>query len=369
MQASPRFLAGLAIVFGIALSWVGATQLSQATQRDYGDAVNSPLFVVWFSTSTNVALALPALIRAAFGLRRSSAGDVRPARVQEPLLTGADVGWMLVFYGLWTAANYAFTRALVESSASVVTAFMGTTPAWVATLSAFALPASPHASISVKDLSSASSCYVPAAVLLTVAGSVLIASPWTSESDSSSSDSNSPHPLFGTCLSLGSALLAAVYKVYYKKQFGSPSPLRVGCLMCCIGVYSLTIGSLLLLAVVSLHWESVTWAKVPWPILVGSASSSLVFNFLVNYGIAFTYPLFISLGTVVGIPLNVFVDYYAHDSVSSPATIAGMVAICTGFCLVVIADYRQTRAPGDPAPAVQRATVQEGPQQDRLLDT
>ena len=29
-----------------------------------------------------------------------------------------------------------------------------------------------------------------------------------------------------------------------------------------------------------------------------------VFNFLVNFGIAVTYPLFIALGTVVGIPLN-----------------------------------------------------------------
>ena len=34
----------------------------------------------------------------------------------------------------------------------------------------------------------------------------------------------------------------------------------------------------------------------------------LVFNFLVNFGVAFTYPLFISVAMMLGIPLNAGMD-------------------------------------------------------------
>lgn len=49
-------------------------------------------------------------------------------------------------------------------------------------------------------------------------------------------------------------------------------------------------------------------AKVPWGYLCLSACLSILFNFSINFGIAYTYPLFISLGTVLGIPLNALVD-------------------------------------------------------------
>ena len=41
-------LIGVAIVIGIALSWVGSTQFAQST---YSPEFNAPFFVTWFSTS------------------------------------------------------------------------------------------------------------------------------------------------------------------------------------------------------------------------------------------------------------------------------------------------------------------------------
>ena len=39
-------------------------------------------------------------------------------------------------------------------------------------------------------------------------------------------------------------------------------------------------------------------------IIVIIISSHTVFNFLTNYGIAVTFPLFIALGNLIGLPLN-----------------------------------------------------------------
>lgn len=47
---------------------------------------------------------------------------------------------------------------------------------------------------------------------------------------------------------------------------------------------------------------------IPWKFICTSSALSVVFNFSINFGIAYTYPLFISLGTVLGIPLNAVVD-------------------------------------------------------------
>ena len=47
---------------------------------------------------------------------------------------------------------------------------------------------------------------------------------------------------------------------------------------------------------------------IPWTYLCASSAAGLVFNFSINVGIAYTFPLFISLGTILGIPLNAIVD-------------------------------------------------------------
>ena len=43
-------------------------------------------------------------------------------------------------------------------------------------------------------------------------------------------------------------------------------------------------------------WQNGTAGSLPWGFLTLSAALHLVFNFLINFGIAFTSPLFISLG-------------------------------------------------------------------------
>ena len=61
--------------------------------------------------------------------------------------------------------------------------------------------------------------------------------------------------------------------------------------------------------ILALHYTNVeVVADVPWTFLWTSSALGVIFNFAINFGIAYTFPLFISLGTILGIPLNAAVD-------------------------------------------------------------
>ncbi len=50
-------------------------------------------------------------------------------------------------------------------------------------------------------------------------------------------------------------------------------------------------------------------AAVPWGYICISSALGVVFNFSINFGITYTFPLFISIGTLLGIPINAIVDF------------------------------------------------------------
>lgn len=53
-------------------------------------------------------------------------------------------------------------------------------------------------------------------------------------------------------------------------------------------------------------------SDIPWGYICASSALSVLFNFCINFGIAYTFPLFISIGTLLGIPLNAAVDYFVR---------------------------------------------------------
>ena len=75
---------------------------------------------------------------------------------------------------------------------------------------------------------------------------------------------------------------------------------------------------------------------IPWAFLFASSAFGVVFNFSINFGIAYTFPLFISIGTVMGIPINAIIDYVIrHSSILNwkfPAT----DLIVGGFMLMLL---------------------------------
>lgn len=62
----------------------------------------------------------------------------------------------------------------------------------------------------------------------------------------------------------------------------------------------------------------------------------MIFNFAINFGIAYTFPLFISLGTILGIPINAVVDVLFRNVDLVNWKITAMDLIIGGFLLILV---------------------------------
>ena len=83
-------------------------------------------------------------------------------------------------------------------------------------------------------------------------------------------------------------------------------------------------------------YEHMSWDTLPWNFLAGTGGMGLVFNFLINFGVALTYPLFISLGTVLGIPINAGADALFREQGFGRFKIIASVMIVIGFVLLLL---------------------------------
>jgi len=97
-----------------------------------------------------------------------------------------------------------------------------------------------------------------------------------------------------------------VLQVLLKWRVGDASLYQMSLFLSMLGLFTtLTLWPILLL----LHLLDVEVLEdIPWGYICASSVLGLVFNFSINFGIAYTFPLFISLGTILGIPLNAIVD-------------------------------------------------------------
>ena len=97
-----------------------------------------------------------------------------------------------------------------------------------------------------------------------------------------------------------------IFQVLLKWRVGDASLYQMSLFLTGLGLFSTWCLWPILLALHLTGKEVIV--NVPWGYLCISSSLSVLFNFSINFGIAYTFPLFISLGTVLGIPLNALVD-------------------------------------------------------------
>lgn len=275
--------AALGCVCGIAISWVASTQLSQTLVS--GEASGANLFLVWFSTNFNVMLV--ALLWSTqprhLSLRRTTTWGGQELPIQK-LLRAA-----MMLYPLWMGANYLYVRALGLTSAATATAVFSTTPAVVAVLSRLLLKESFHAR-------------KVGAVVLAIAGVLCVdLAPTVARTGADVAAGDVDTAAADTAVAVGLASVAALcagsYKVVLRLLLGETSAPPVAVYLSCLGGINIAFGAPLVLAFHLTGFEVVPpMATLPWEFLIASALLHLVFNFLINFGIAFTSPLFISLG-------------------------------------------------------------------------
>lgn len=318
-----------AIVAGIAVAWTVATEAAANLELE---VPKSSFFLLYTGTSCMALLLLLPDVRRA-GM---------PPHSRVPPLA-AVVG----FLSLWTGCNYAYIVALARIPPSMVTALFSTAPAFVYLFST-AILGLPHDAVRA--------CAVAIAVggvVLTSLGAVGEGPFGTGSSKSSTAFSTA----LGCVLAVIAAIAAALYKVLFRFCFGQPSPFAVahflGVLGCACAVVLWT--ALLALVLTGTEDTPPLSNSVAWTWVMVHALAALAFNFLVNWGVVRTYPLFISIGTILGIPLSVLWDCAASSfrgeaclTVTSPAPLLGFLAIIVSFILLVVRDH-QVRSTGQEA--------------------
>lgn len=139
--------------------------------------------------------------------------------------------------------------------------------------------------------------------------------------------------VLGICLVLFSAFTAAVYKVMFKRVNGSANLGQVSLFMTGLGALDAVVNFVPTAILVSTGADRIEWDAVPWWALIGSAMLGLMYNFLVNFGIALLHPLVISVGMLCGIPLSAGIDIVFRGMDATPQFIVGAILILISFSL------------------------------------
>ena len=124
-------------------------------------------------------------------------------------------------------------------------------------------------------------------------------------------------------------------QVLLKVRFKEASIYQMSLFLTSIGLFS----TLFLWPIVLiLHFTKVEdlHQHIPWGFISASSALSVLFNFSINFGIAYTYPLFISFGTVLGIPINAVVDVFVRKVDILNWKLTAVDLIVGGFLLMLL---------------------------------
>ena len=110
-------------------------------------------------------------------------------------------------------------------------------------------------------------------------------------------------------MSLFAALGTSIYQVYFKRTFGDQmKPDEVGLFLAHMGGWASILLGFALAFMLNRGIYTLDLTEVPWAMVIASSLSSALFNFLIKFGLSRETPVTTSLGTQIGIPLNLLVD-------------------------------------------------------------
>eukprot|EP01052_Picozoa_sp_SAG31_P039451 SAG31_NODE_5476_length_2518_cov_1.876395_2_plen_441_part_00 len=323
-------------------------------------------FIVWLNGSSWMALGLPWLVQtiarhdkggrwkwkhiayistprpapAASPPRRLNLSPLPPPRRPPPPYRLVHV---VFFFVVALFTNYCYIAALEFIPASLNTAVFSTTSIMTLAMSGIFLPDAEVATPRFKWTQ-----WI--AVLLSCLGIALISQPWTAFDVSINRASiaeftttvQADTRLVGCALSLVAAAGTASYQVTFKWMLGDrlKNPVDLGLFMAKLGMQIFIIGGFVLwgaffavsaadlMALLDGHFPTNSTSSnpmimcsvsrqgvyqlalpvLPYVLLCGTAIASLIFNFIIKFGLSINTPVVISLATQLGIPLNLLID-------------------------------------------------------------
>ncbi|EDV19067.1 uncharacterized protein TRIADDRAFT_62481 [Trichoplax adhaerens] len=140
----------------------------------------------------------------------------------------------------------------------------------------------------------------------------------------------------GVILSTLFALAAACFRVHTKVFIGDASAIQGSMLLSIISVLNLLFGWI---SVIIFHFagiENLMWSEVPWEPLMITNLFNMLYTGSVIIGVAVTYPVFISLGALFGIPINAVIDVIFRNESFSVLKIFSTLLLALGFLILLI---------------------------------
>ena len=119
-------------------------------------------------------------------------------------------------------------------------------------------------------------------------------------------------------------------------MFGDASSGQVALFVTLIGVTNFVFFTPFIFLFKHFELDTFDWSRLPWSLLVGTAALGLCFNFLTVFGVAYTYPLFISVGALLGVPVNAAVDALFRGADFGVYKYMAFLMIVVGFILLLI---------------------------------
>ncbi|XP_068202112.1 solute carrier family 35 member F3 isoform X1 [Palaemon carinicauda] len=141
--------------------------------------------------------------------------------------------------------------------------------------------------------------------------------------------------LGGVVLAAAAAAGSAVYKVLFKKVMGEASFGQVSLIFTVIALLNTILFSPPVAALYFSGYEVIIWSHLPWRNLLIAAALTLAANLLGNFGVAFTFEIFITLGLVLAVPVSAVLDVKWYGVKFEGMKLAGVVLIVCGFFLVL----------------------------------
>ena len=112
--------------------------------------------------------------------------------------------------------------------------------------------------------------------------------------------------------------------------------IQVSLFISTIGALTLSLSWIPVIILSSTGVDENLWSSIPWETLFIVVGISLADNCLLIFGIAVTYPIFISLGALFGLPLNSIIDAIARNLIFTEAKIFATMLLIAGFAILLI---------------------------------
>ncbi|XP_049521426.1 putative thiamine transporter SLC35F3 isoform X2 [Dermacentor silvarum] len=335
-ENSRKVSLGLVMTLLIAASWVGAAHMLKATFAESNSPANqrltregrlnvtevtfdAPFFTTWVCASFNTFF-FPIFLmgRLCSRTEKTTAKNVlieTLAQLQEKQFTFSQFFSRCgLFCLLWVVTNYALVHSLRILDTTDVLALYASNVSFVYLLSWVILH---EQFVGIRIV----------AVILCNTGIALLAY---------MDGVTRTMTLGGVVLAAAAAAGSGVYKVTFKKLIGDVTFGQLSLFFSLIGFLNLLLMWPVLLALYLLRFETIVWSRMPWGMLAGAGALSLLSNLLGNFGIVWTFEIFLTLGLAFAVPISAIVDVYIYEVMFEGMKLAGILLILIGFMLVLL---------------------------------